>query len=122
MKKEDLIGKKVADLMDEDTKVLGGPYRDTYDITQVTIRDTEIHTYAVTDNNDIVVDIKHVIGDFLENLVMCFHNNKMVAIWNCYDLMHISLNGKRGLAKSQGHETVEEYWFDDGEFSSEYTR
>lgn len=109
--KEAFIGKKVADFMTEVTEIKGS-YVDSYDITEVVIRDAFIKKY----------ENLMVVGDFMENLVLCFRDDKLTAVFNVYDLMHVGLNGERGLVKATGHETIHEYWFDDGEYSSDHTR
>lgn len=109
---ENLKGKKVSVFADEDTKILGGPYREDYNILDVTIKDVYLR------GNDEVF----AVGDFVNNLVLVFRKDKLLAVWNCYDLAFLNLNKKRGCITSSGHETSEIYWLDDGEFEEHFTR
>ena len=107
-------GKAIKDFEQApDFKILGGPY---------TIDDETFMATVLRDEFTDEDGIYKVVADFMENRVLCFENDKLKAVWACYDLRHISVNGKRGMVKSMGHETIEEYWFDNGEFSRDYTR
>jgi len=63
-----------------------------------------------------------VLTDMRNDLVLCFKDNILTHMFYCYEISHSSLNGKRGMVKVMGHETIHEYWFDDGEYSKNYTR
>ena len=109
MEKEDFEGKKIGDIITDDTKVLT-KFKDGFDVKEVELKWVSIKKYdsfSVVEANDYV---------------LCFIDKKPVALFNVYDLEYVSLNGKRGLVTARGHETVHEYWFDDGEYKEDYTR
>jgi len=133
--KEDFEGKKIGDIITDDTKILT-EFKDGFDVKEVVLRwvsikkhDTVVpigsgfsldalpRTYHVVEASDYSLPLKQN-----DDYILCFIDKKPVALFNVYDLEYVSLNGKRGLVTARGHETVHEYWFDDGEYKENYTR
>jgi len=57
-----------------------------------------------------------------EYYVICFKDEKPIALFHVYELHGCTLNGPRGVVFASGHETNHEYWFDNGEYDVRYTR
>lgn len=104
--------KKVGDIIDENTKVLT-KYVEGYDV------------YEQVLGKDVSIQIHEniaVVADYKTGIIICFKDDKAVALFSVYEIHHVSLNGARGLLKASGHETIHEYWFDNGEYSTDSTR
>ncbi len=67
---------------------------------------------------------KTVVASYETGMVLIMDNStqKADAIFNVYEMEHASLNKKRGLVTARGHETIHQYWLDDGEYEAEHTR
>lgn len=110
---EILEGKTVGNIITKDTKILT-EFVDGYDVTTAKMRKNclSLETY---ENLSVLTDLGN-------NLVICFKDDIPVCLFHVYEIDHVSLNGKRGMIKASGHETIHEYWFDNGEYDTEYTR
>ena len=120
MKKEDFYDKKVSEFSDENTSILGGPYRKGYDILSESFRGTFGKGVSIANHEDMTV-VETESRDFTD-MMLYLKSGKLVAIWTCYDLMDWNVNWERGYIESIGHETIQKYWIKDGEFEQRYTR
>lgn len=117
MKAEDFAGKKVGEVIDKDTIFLDQKRcKKGFDVRELVLSkhpgNFEIHEGSGMS----------IIGDMGTGIVICFKDDKPIAIISVYELCYLSLNTKRGMLKAQGHETIHEYWFDDNEYSVDHTR
>ena len=110
---EHIIGKKVGDVITEDTKILT-EFVDGYEIRDKSFRKGNLSIESYENLS--------VLTDFDNNIVICFKDDKPVCLFNVYEVANVYLNGKRGMVTAQGHETAHEYWFDDGEYNKQHTR
>ena len=110
---EALIGKKVSDIITNETKILT-EFTNGYEIRKQVFKK---HNLSKESYEDI-----DVLTDFSNDIIICFKNNQAVCLFHVYEINDVSLNGKRGVVTATGHETVHEYWFDDGEYNERYTR
>ena len=108
-KKEDLIGKKIGDIITDDTKILT-EFTNGFNVKDVVLKFAEVQTHG---DYAVVYD---------EYYVICFKSEKPVALFHVYELRDCALNGERGLVTAMGHETTHEYWFDNGEYEGRHTR
>jgi len=111
--KDNLVGKKVGDIIDSETKILT-KFKEGYDVKEAVFK--EGNTFIESDKDMIV------ISDYWNHLVICGIRDKMVALFNVYDLENAFLNPKRGIVTAVGHETIHTYWFDEGDYEEQYTR
>ncbi len=111
--KENLVGKKVGDIIDGDTKILTN-FKDGYDVTKAEFKEGTI----IVDSHDDMA----VISDFSNHLVLCAKADKIVALFHVYDIYNVSLNSKKKMVTAIGHETNHQYWFDDGDYDEQHTR
>ena len=97
-------------------------------IKEVINKDTQICDKFVDGwDNDV---IKNPLNfSFQDITVLCdsvyvfiFDREKLKAIFCVYELEHIFFNKKRGVVTAIGHETLHEYWLDDGEYNKKYIR
>lgn len=103
---------KVGDIIDENTETLT-KYIEGYDVrNEVLGKDVNTQTHE-----NIAV-----VADYKTGIIICFKDDKAVALFSVYEIHHVSLNGERGLLKASGHETIHEYWFDNGEYVTDSTR
>lgn len=113
--KDHFMGKTIGDFINDNTKILT-EFKDDYDVKSQEIRDVMLYA----DNSYLVM------ADYLSGLVLCFEvcyigqeqTIELKALFYVYDLMDVSLNGKRGLVTAVGHEASNQYWFDDNEYNS----
>lgn len=110
---EALIGKKVSDIITNETKIL------TEFMNGYEIRKQVFKKYNLSKESYENID---VLTDFSNDIVICFKDNQAVCLFHVYEVHDVSLNGKRGLVTAAGHETVHEYWFNDGEYNERHTR
>jgi hypothetical protein len=110
---EALIGKKIGDIITDETKILT-KFMDDYEIRDQILKEHNLSKESYEDFD--------VLTDFGNDIVICFKNNQAVCLFNVYDIEDVSLNGKRGVVTAIGHETAHEYWFDDGEYNERHTR
>lgn len=104
-------GKTVGDVIDDDTEILT-EFVEGYDVRAVKIRDIWLQQEGAYT----------IFSDFMNNLIVCFENSKPKSLFCVYDLMNVKLNGERGLVSAVGHDTHDQYWFDNGEYNSERIR
>ena len=110
IKKEDVRGTRIGDVINKDTVVL-----------------TEFMAGFVLENEILDAYYEYLHHDKFtviatEAYVLCFVDEQAVALFSVYELCHCSFNKKRGVVKAEGHETIHEYWFDDGEYREDNTR
>jgi len=110
---EALIGKKISDIITNETKILT-EFTNGYEI-----RNQVFKKYNLSKESYENID---VLTDFGNDVVICFKNDQAVCLFHVYEVNDVYLNGKRGLVTAMGHETIHEYWFDDGEYSERHTR
>lgn len=108
MEPEDIKGKKIKEIIDKDTQICD-KLTDNWD------DDVIIQVYKSGTIGNITV----LYGD---DYVFIFDKKKLKAIFYVYDLAYVTTNDKRGFITAGGHETVHEYWLDDGEYHKEHTR
>ena len=105
---KDIDGKKIKEIMNENTKVCDN-LRDGWDDSVIEF-----------------VSKAGVVGDitvlYTEYYVFIFDMKELQAIFHVYEVRSVSLNKERGLVTAVGHETMHEYWLDNGEYSSKHTR
>ncbi|KKM15311.1 hypothetical protein LCGC14_1697400 [marine sediment metagenome] len=63
-----------------------------------------------------------VVLDYVSGFVLITNGDNAEALFNVYEIRSHSINTKRGLLTVTGHETINQYWFDDGEYEVDYTR
>lgn len=63
-----------------------------------------------------------VVLDYRSGFVLIMNGDSAEALFNVYEIRSHSINTKRGLLTVTGHETVNQYWFDDGEYEMEHTK
>jgi hypothetical protein len=61
-----------------------------------------------------------VISDYNNELMMCFKDNKAVAIFYVYEPRYISLYGERELVVATGNGNIHLYWFDNGKYTNDW--
>jgi len=110
---EAIVGKKVGDIITDETKILT-EFMDGYEI-----RDQVFKKHNLSKESYENID---VLTDFSNDIVICFKNDQAVCLFHVYEIHDVSLNEKRGVVTAAGHETTHEYWFDDGEYSERHTR
>lgn len=107
---ENLKGKKIKEIMDKNTVTCN--------------KDKLIDSWADTVighiNNAGTVDEDIVLYD--DNYVFIFNNKKLKAVFHVYDIISLILNKKRSLMIVEGHGTIHQYWFNDGEYFEKQTR
>lgn len=111
MDKSFFEGKTIGDIIDEDTKILT-KFMEGYDVKTEKIRDISLQQDGPYT----------VFTDYMSSIIVCFENEKPKALFFVYECMNVKLNSKRGMVSTVGHETHDQYWFDDDEYTSEYTR
>jgi len=104
-------GKTIGDIIDDDTKILT-LFVDDYDV-----RAQEVKQVLIRKDGPYTA-----VANLLGGHVICFENGKPKALFWVYDLAGISVNAKRGMVSAHGHDSINEYWFDDGEYNEKYTR
>lgn len=108
MKAKDIDGKRIKEIMDEDT-VVCDDLRGDWDETVIKF--------------PVLVGM---VGDIAvintEDYVFIFDGQKLRAVFHVYEVHRVSLNEKRGLVTAVGHETTHEYWLDNGEYNRDHTR
>ena len=110
---EAVIDKKIGDIITEETKILT-EFMDDYDVKDQVLKKHNLSKESYEDF-DILTDLGN-------DIVICFKNNQAVCLFHVYEIHDVSLNGKRGIVTAVGHETIHEYWFDDGEYNERHTR
>jgi hypothetical protein len=103
-------GKKIKEIMNEDTMVCN----------KDNLVDNWTDTVIGYMNNAGTIDDDVVLYD--DYYVFVLNNGKLKAVFHVYEIHSVILNKKRGLMIVEGHETIHQYWFDDGEYSEEHTR
>ncbi len=103
--------KKVGDIINEDTKILTNLVG-CYDVHSEVLKSPLVKTHGNL----------AAICDFDTGLIICFKNDKPVALFYVYEIHNFSFNGERGHISVVGHETAHEYWFDNGEYATDSTR
>jgi hypothetical protein len=110
--KEDFEGKKVGELLEDDTEFPeyneNGPPPELVDMV---VKYPRIRT----------VDNISVLTDYNDN-VFVFADGKLKAVFGIYELHGIAINPKRNLVIAYGHEDINMYWLDDGEYVNIATR
>ena len=105
---KDIDGKKIKEIMEKDTNVLD-KLNDGWD-DEVIRRSVKAGT---VEDIDIL---------YTECHVFIFDKRKLRDVFYVYELQDISLNAKRGLITTVGHETTHQYWLDNGEYHMGHTR
>ena len=108
-----MTGKKISDIITDKTKILT-EFVDGYEIKDKVFINDDMYSGSY-ENMDVLVDSN-------SGIVICLKDGQAVCLFGVYEVQDVSLNGKRGLVTAMGHETVHEYWFDDGEYRSDHTR
>ena len=105
---KDIEGKQIKEIMDEDTVVLDN-LKEGWD------NDIIRFTSSAGTMGDITVL-------YTEYYVFIFKGSKLKTVFFVYELHRASFNKKRGVVTAVGHETMHEYWLDDGEYNCRHTR
>lgn len=107
-------GKLLGEFIDDSTKMLT-KFTEGFDCKSVKLHGL-MDIYEVGEKTIVA---SHEVG-----VVLIVDNNtqKADALFYVYELEHTSVNEKRGLVTARGHESVHQYWLDDGEYEAEYTR
>lgn len=115
MNEEQFKDKLLGEFINDSTKILT-KFVEGYDCKSVKLYGTTMSIYESRE--------KTVIASYETGMVLIMDNStqKADAIFNVYELEHVSVNKKRGLVTARGHETVHQYWLDDGEYEAEHTR
>ncbi len=108
MKIKDIEGKRIKEIMDADT-IVCDDLRAGWDETVI-----ESPLLAGTLDDTTVI--------YTEYYVFIFDGQKLKAVFHVYEVRDVSFNKERGLVTAVGHETTHEYWLDNGEYKSDYTR
>ena len=108
IKPADINGKQIKEIMNEDTIVLD-KLREGWDNDVI----------RLTFNAGTVDDITVL---YTEYYVFIFKESKLKTVFFVYDLHTAFLNKERGLITAVGHETMHEYWLDNGEYKCNYIR
>lgn len=119
MTREDFIGKTIKDIRTDNT-IIGDKFREGFDINKVDLSDNEKGPYVrwkLEEEGSFAILYSYDTG-----FVICFKDEEPTLIFHVYELQYINLNAKRGRVTASGHETTHEYWFDDNEYSRDYTR
>jgi len=104
---EFLKGRKINDITTEETKIV----QMSDGIAGLKLSDQlGIQKYENLD----------VISDRDNEIIVCFKDNKAVAIFHIYEPRYISLYGKIGLVMAAGNGNVHLYWFDNDEYISDW--
>jgi hypothetical protein len=104
MKAEDFKGKKIGDVITDDTELLGTFYEDAREEILKWVGMYEFGTYAI---------VRY--GEYL----ICFKDGNPVALFNVYELRHYSINEEHGLLIALGNGRLVQYWFDNEEYIEE---
>jgi hypothetical protein len=107
---ENLKGKKIKEVMDENTIACN----------EDNLKDNWADTVIGHIKNAGVINDDTVLYD--DNYVFIFNNKKLKAVFHVYEIHSLILNKKRNLMIVEGHETSHQYWFDNGEYSEKHTR
>ena len=111
--KESLIGKKIGDVITENTKILT-EFKEDYNVKEAVFKKGNIRIQSA-DNMTVIIDYQN-------HLVLCAKGDKIVALFHVYDIYDVSLNSKRKMVTAVGHETSHQYWFEDEGYECQYTR
>lgn len=105
-------GKTIGELIDDSTKILT-KFVEGFD-----------YASAKIDNVDCIQgpDGKLVVLDCRSGYVLIVSDGRVEAMFNVYEIQQFDINKKRGVLTIVGHETIDKYWFDDGEYEMDYTR
>lgn len=108
MEPKDIEGKKIKEIIDENTQICDK---------------------SINDRDNIIVNLAYKAGTAGNITILCgndyvfiFDKKKLKAVFYVYDLVYITTNDKRGLIIAGGHETAHEYWLDNGEYHKSHTR
>jgi hypothetical protein len=105
---KDIDGKQIKEIMNENTVVLD-ELKDGWDNDVI----------RFTSNAGTVGDITVL---YTEYYVFIFDKTDLRAVFYVYEIRRVSFNKKRGVVTAVGHETMHEYWLDDGEYNCRHTR
>jgi len=105
---KDIEGKQIKDIMSEDTVVLDN-LKDGWDNDVI----------KFTCNAGVMGDITVL---YTEYYVFIFKGSELKTVFFVYELRRAFFNKKRGVVTAVGHETMHEYWIDDGEYHCGHTR
>lgn len=108
MEIKDIEGKKIKEIMNENT-VVCDDLKDGWDDGVIKF----VSKAGTVDNITVL---------YTEYYVFIFNKKNLRAVFYVYEVRKVYLNKKRKLVIAVGHETVHEYWLDDGEYNSNYTR
>lgn len=109
---EFLKGKKISDIITEETKLV----KVSDHISEEIISGLKLSDQLGAQNHEDLA----VITDYNNELVVCFKGDKAVAIFYVYEARYISLYGERGLVVAVGNGNIHVYWFDDGEYTEDW--
>ena len=88
MKAEDLKGKKIGDVITDDTELLGTFYKDVKEEVLKCVSFYEFKNYSVL---------------WYDEHLICFKDGKPIALISVYELRHYSVNEERGLLIAVGN-------------------
>lgn len=105
---KDIEGKKIKEIMNNNTKVLD-KLNDGWD-----------------DEKIIFARKAGTVGDitvlYTEYHVFIFDKKELQTVFYCYEMSTAALNKNRGVVIAAGHESIHIYWLDNGEYDKHYTR
>lgn len=104
--------KTIGEVINESTKI-PQTFMEGYDIKTEKIRDI----FLLRDENN-----NTVFADWLSGIVIVYKNDNPKILFSVYDIEDVNFNKERGLILASGHETIHEYWLDNGEYNERYTR
>lgn len=113
---ERFIGKRLRDLLNSDEQILQADQFKDLDRLKDSVFKKGCLSYIQTyDDMSMLVDMHN-------DLVLCFRDGQLLAVFYCYDLSYADIHANRGRILAIGHETVHEYFWDTGEYRKDYTR
>ncbi len=108
MEPKNIDGKSIKEIMDKDT-IVCDDLSEGWDETVI-----KFPTVVGTSGDITIIHTEYY--------VFIFDKQKLRAVFHVYEVRSVSLNKQRGLVTAVGHETVHEYWLDNGEYSCGHTR
>jgi hypothetical protein len=109
---EFLKGKKINDIITEETKVIQVSDHIAKEISGGLKLSDQL---GIQKHGDLAV-----ITDYNNELMVCFRDDKAVAIFYVYEARYISLYGERGLVVAVGNGNIHLYWFDNGQYNDSW--
>jgi len=108
MEAKDIDGKRIKEIMSEGTKVLDD-LMDGWDNTIIKFPEKAGTLGDIT--------VLHT-----EYYVFIFNKEELQTVFHVYEARAVTFNKERGLVTAVGHETMHEYWLDNGEYNCVNTR